>query len=233
MKASGIIFDLDDTLYDQHQPFSQTVELIFPTRSWPVEEIYKQSRHYSDQLWSAYCSGDLSLHDVRTRRIQLAFQDFDLTLSDEQAVQFQNQYERQLASITLFVEAAPLFSLLKEMDFVLGIITNGPIEHQLKKIRQLGLFEWFDRDRILISDEIGIAKPDQEIFRHYRKQIGLAPQQLIYVGDSWHNDVVPSSESGWQSIWFNHRDHRPATQHRPLATIRSLNLIAPLLTSVK
>lgn len=233
MKTSGIIFDLDDTLYDQQLPFYRTVQLLFPACAWPIEDIYKQSRHYSDQLWPAYCAGDISLHEVRIRRIQMAFQDYGLTLFDDPAAHFQEQYERQLASITLFKEAVPLFTLLREKGYLLGIITNGPIEHQLSKIRRLGLLEWFDRDRILISDEIGTAKPEQEIFQHYSKHIGIAPPQLIYIGDSWQNDVVPSIESGWRSIWLNHRGRQPATSHHPLGTIDSLDMIPNLLISAK
>jgi FMN phosphatase YigB (HAD superfamily) len=61
-----------------------------------------------------------------------------------------------------------------------------------------------------ISDGLGVAKPDPYIFEYVARKKQIAPSRLIYVGDSWTNDVVPPIVSGWNSIWYNHRN-RPQT----------------------
>lgn len=37
----------------------------------------------------------------------------------------------------------------------MGIITNGPTEHQLKKVRKLGLYDYIDPKRVIVSQATG------------------------------------------------------------------------------
>jgi putative hydrolase of the HAD superfamily len=56
-------------------------------------------------------------------------------------------------------------------------------------------------DRIFISAEIGLAKPDLEIFQWVISQMGIEPSQAVFVDDFLHN-VAGAREAGWQAIHF-------------------------------
>ena len=64
-------------------------------------------------------------------------------------------------------------------------------------------------------------------------RMGLLPEQLLYVGDDPHNDVVGPSEAGWHAAWINrHGGEWPETlggSHSPLHTFGDLNAFADWL----
>ena len=87
----------------------------------------------------------------------------------------------------------------------MGIITNGPGAHQMRKVKALGLEKWFDKDRIFISGEVGCAKPDVEIFRLVQEKTGVQAGEAVFVGDAFPIDVVGAKGAGWRSVWINRR----------------------------
>lgn len=87
---------------------------------------------------------------------------------------------------------------LKE-SYRLGLIANQPpqIEQVLKK---RGLWELFDIHAI--SDVLGVAKPDLEIFRWALARAGVAPARTAMIGDRVDNDVAPAKSLGMSTVWF-------------------------------
>jgi FMN phosphatase YigB (HAD superfamily) len=125
----------------------------------------------------------------------------------------------------LFQDVPSLLLQLKTKGFQLGIITNGPTEYQLNKIKSLGLTAFFPRDLLFISDEVGVAKPNPAIFHYTAQKVNKSCEDLLYIGDTWENDVVAPINAGWQSIWFNHRQRQPVSKHKPFAEIKCLSKI--------
>jgi HAD superfamily hydrolase (TIGR01549 family) len=228
----AIFFDLDDTLHDHLQPFSAAFKVIFPAyyKSISIEKVYKGFREASDLLWEIYSQHKINLTELRIQRVIDALENFDINISNEQALRFQKRYAWQLKHVELFPEIPELLTLLRNKGYQLGIITNGPTEHQLKKIEILGLEKYIPRDLIFISDEVGAAKPNPEIFDVAANTIAFSPRELLYVGDSWTNDVTGPSNAGWQAIWFNHRKRQPMTaDYKPLGEVKCLLDIVSVL----
>lgn len=227
MMIKALFFDLDDTLHDSQYPFEKTVEELFPEIASEINmnDLSIKFREASDWLWKDYVAGNLSLVDLRTKRIMVALKRMDITIDSEEARLFQNQYEYNQSQLKMFPEVPNLLGMLKKKGITVGMITNGPVEHQHSKISSLGLKSHIPIDLIFVSDGVGVAKPNPDIFHHVRKHVNLAPHELLYIGDSWENDVVGSSKAGWHSLWFNHRNKEPETNHKPLAVIHNLSSI--------
>lgn len=235
MDTKAIFFDLDDTLHDSQKPFSDAIKKIIPMLSDnnAIESLYKRFREFSDLLWNDYINKEITLEELRIQRITLALQTYYSNISSELAKRFQKQYDISLKEIEVFPEVPELLERIKGMGIQLGIITNGPIQHQMGKIENLGLTKYISKELIFISDEVGVAKPHPEIFSYVAKSINYSSKELLYIGDSWTNDVLGSYQAGWKSIWFNHRKRTPDTDHKPIAEITELpallSAIAPHL----
>jgi len=231
MNFKGIFFDLDDTLHDHHVPFARAIFSLLPESKTHLETeaIYKTFRFYSDVLWKEYDGGKIPLDQLRVERVLLTLKDYHIELSDEKAIEFQYNYEKELETLSLFPEVPMLLNELKRLGFEVGMVTNGPTMHQQKKIQQLGLDKYFSENHIFISDQVGIAKPNPEIFEVAAREVNLPAEQLLYVGDSWENDIVGPIMAGWKSIWFNHRRKQPMTHHKPHAEITSLSTLLSLV----
>ncbi|MDU7210376.1 MAG: HAD-IA family hydrolase, partial [Streptococcus sp.] len=111
----------------------------------------------------------------------------------------------ELENITMLDEMRMTLDFLKEKGVPMGIITNGPTEHQLKKVKKLGLYDYIDPKCVLVSQATGFQKPEKEIFNLAAEQFDMNPATTLYVGDSYDNDVVGAFNGGWHSMWFNHR----------------------------
>ncbi|NYE09111.1 putative hydrolase of the HAD superfamily [Bacillus niacini] len=224
MTIKAIFFDLDDTLHDHLYPFSKAFKDTFPLlyEYMDVTSLYKKFRDFSDLLWKQYSSRQLTLEEMRIARIVMALEYFQKGITNELASRFQAQYELNSGSLQLFAEVPKLINEIKAQGKLVGIITNGPVQHQFNKINSLGLTSFVSRDRIFISDEVGVAKPNKQIFQHVAQKVNMIPSEMIYIGDSWPNDVVAPMEAGWKAIWYNHRKRLPDIGHKPLAEINQL-----------
>ncbi|MBD1379457.1 HAD family hydrolase [Metabacillus arenae] len=215
-EAEAIFFDLDDTLYDHLMPFHMALKhcnLNLPAAK--LEEVFKRVRYYSDVLWKVYTKGEISLDLLRIERLRYAFNEFGILLSKEQAKAIQERYVKEQQQIKAFPEILSFIQNLMKCKPIVGILTNGPADHQMNKIKILQIDQIIPKERIFISDSIGLAKPDKRVFQYIQKQMNIEPNKCCYIGDTWKNDIVPSIEAGWQCIWFNHRKRKPESHHIP------------------
>jgi putative hydrolase of the HAD superfamily len=221
----AVFFDLDDTLYDQLEPFRTAVAgTMSPQIAVELElgTLFRRVRHYSDRLWDSYSEGKLSLEDVRLQRLILAFGELGIEMSDETAAAMQSRYLQGQRQIVLSPGAKEVIAALRQRGLDIGILTNGPVDHQTVKIRALQLDRIVPGNRIFISDAVGIAKPDPRVFEHISRVTGHAPERCLYIGDAWENDVITSLEAGWRAVWLSRRGYRPDTGHKPVMIISDL-----------
>ena len=82
------------------------------------------------------------------------------------------------------------------------------MDRQKDKLNALQLTRWIDSENTLISDGVQIQKPDPEIFHLMEKQLNLSAESLLYIGDSFDNDVIGAKAAGWSVWWFNHQGRK-------------------------
>lgn len=90
---TAIIFDIDDTLYDQLAPFKRAFEKHFYSPDIPVEELFKLSRMYSDEVFEESENGTMTHTEMHIYRIRRALEHFDQSITDQQARTFQLDYQ--------------------------------------------------------------------------------------------------------------------------------------------
>lgn len=207
------IFDLDDTLYNQIEPFQKAVEKNFEVEHISIETLYVSFRKHSDELFYLEISGQMSMVDMHINRISRALEEFEINISREYAVQFQKDYQHFQYNIQLTEDVEQTLNYCVQKGIQLGIITNGPLEHQRNKIKQLGIEKWIPTENIFISSEVGIAKPDVEIFELVEEKLNVNKSDIYYIGDSYPNDIIAAKEAGWKTIWVNRRGKQIDTLH--------------------
>jgi HAD superfamily hydrolase (TIGR01509 family) len=96
---------------------------------------------------------------------------------------------------------------LRQAGVPLAIISNSE-GHLHELVADLG---WSaDFDVVVDSGRIGIDKPDPRIFLHACAALGVAPSELLHVGDAWEADVQGALGASASAVWFD-------TQHRERA----------------
>lgn len=206
----AFIFDVDDTLYDQLQPFQYALEQHINVKQLSVEKVFIRSRQYSDQVFHLAESGQITMEEMHHYRIQRALSDFGVSMTSSEAAGFQRDYDRFQQDICLIDDVRKTLEYCLVNGFLLGVITNGPEKHQWRKIEQLQLTKWIREENIIVSGEVGLAKPQAEIFELAEIRMGLTKSKTYYIGDSYQNDVVGAKNAGWQAVWSNRRGHLPS-----------------------
>jgi HAD superfamily hydrolase (TIGR01549 family) len=140
------------------------------------------------------------------------------TIDVEEAGRLSNRYRAYYQELRRPVPGAPaLLRRLHERAQV-GIITNNQVAEQQEKLIFLGLDGLVDF--LVISEAVGVSKPDPAIFRAALDRAGATAKEAVMLGDSWENDVVGAHGVGIRPIWFN-RFARPRPSPLAVAELRS------------
>ena len=203
------VFDIDDTLYDQQAAFIRAVQSIDIAKEHvDFVDLYKLIKIYGDESFSQGFNQN-SLQKMQVYRIKRALKDYEIQISDKKALKFQEAFESYQNEIELFDGITDIFDFLVDNKQQIGIITNGTIVRQSRKIARLGLHNWISDCRILISEEVGISKPQRAIFSFFENTLEdiLTKDKIIYIGDNYENDMIGAKSVNWKTIWTNYRNY--------------------------
>ncbi|MBV6449883.1 MAG: Phosphoglycolate phosphatase [Anaerolineales bacterium] len=115
---------------------------------------------------------------------------------------------------------------LNRRGYILGIIANTITEREIPDwIESDGLTECFQT--VALSSQVGIRKPNPEIFLETARRVGIEPAKCAYVGDNPARDVVGARNAGYGLtilIVDSADTAEPLTEeHQPDYAIRELN----------
>ncbi len=104
-------------------------------------------------------------------------------------------HEKSLDNAYVYPDA---LEALKEIDAKKGLITDGPADVQRDKIDSFGLEKYFDN--IVISGEVGLSKPNKEIFDYALEKLDSNQSNSLYVGNVPQLDVKGAKNAGLLSV---------------------------------
>jgi HAD superfamily hydrolase (TIGR01549 family) len=133
--------------------------------------------------------------------------------------------QARAARYRLFDDVVDCLAALRDRVDSLAVITNGPGDTQRHKVAVTGL----DRriDTIVISGEVGVAKPDPAVFELAARRLGLPPAAAWHVGDSLDNDIAGARAAGLgAAVWLNRTGASPT--HRGVSTAEPDHVITSL-----
>ena len=127
----------------------------------------------------------------------------------------------------LFSDVLDFLATVTGAHVPLALITNGASDTQRDKLSALGIESWFDS--VVISGEVGIAKPSSTIFELALGNLTVDKEAVCHVGDSLVTDVAGANAAGLTSIWLN-RTGVLRTEDDPEPDIE-IRLLSDLVTS--
>jgi putative hydrolase of the HAD superfamily len=200
----GIIFDLYNTLIDidTDEESINTYEavskwLIYQGVRIPAEDLLKDYRRMAregmETKWEKH--PEIRVEEIFARICKShALRDIDeLGLGVETARAFRAGSLRRLQ---LFPQTVHLLRELKGYPKV--IVSNGQRSFSEQEMRYFDLYEQFDH--VIFSSDFGHKKPDPRIFLEAARLMGREPEEIMCVGDSFENDIVPSSRLGMRAM---------------------------------
>lgn len=168
------------------------------------EDLFNLSRKYNKEAFDLWCSGKIDKKEEFNYRIRKTYQDYGLQLTEAELDEFQIRYRQYQNEIYLMDGMEEVLEFLHSNEVTIAILTNGNHNDQQKKIDALRVQSYIPVNRMFISEDLAVAKPNAKAFKEVERLLG-AHEEFWYIGDTFDIDIVGAYNSGWKSIWFNHR----------------------------
>ena len=106
-------------------------------------------------------------------------------------------------SRVLFDDTLSTLAVLKQRGYILGVVTNRhyggvPFHEDLQIV---GLLDYFEYEHMAISADLGIRKPNPDIFMYALNKLSVEPEEAAMVGDSLKADIVGARMLNMLAIW--------------------------------
>ncbi|MDP6779267.1 MAG: HAD family hydrolase [Candidatus Latescibacteria bacterium] len=221
MPIRGVLFDLDETLLDRQSAVSILAEQFADLHGGDLGDADE------DDLIRVFLDADEG--GYRPKDEMLARLIAELPWEREPELQdfldfWQTTFPRCAQPMPGLYE---VLEALRDREMRMGIVTNGPVAMQNGKIDRLDIRIYFGT--IVVSEAVGISKPDPGIFEVALADLGLPACEVCFVGDSPTNDIQGAEASGLTPVWIPGTQSWPEglapTQHQ----INALGDLIPLL----
>lgn len=181
----GIVFDLDDTLIDQKRWIMLKMEGAAAALSGSIDPDWL--------LRTAYGLVEEGLHerliDLLAERLDIRPLHADLLAAYRAA---------QPVEAPMYPDAAYVLAILRAAGLRIGLLADNPPSSQRAKLAKMGKLETLF-DAIVLTREHGGEKPDPAGFEEAARQLGLAPSELLMVGDNAARDAVGAISAGYDA----------------------------------
>ncbi|CFQ45453.1 pyrimidine 5'-nucleotidase [Yersinia aleksiciae] len=196
MKYQWILFDADETLF--HFDAYQGLKLMFSR--FNVDFSTQDFDHYqlvNKPLWVDYQDGKISATQLQNTRFEMWAEKLGVA-----ATRLNSEFLVAMADICSLLPGARELVDALSGKVNMGIITNGFTGLQTIRLERTGLKDIFSP--LIISEEVGAAKPDVAIFEYaFNLMNNPAKEQILMVGDNLHSDIQGGINAGIDTCWLN------------------------------
>src|SRR5258706_2013864 len=201
----AVLFDMNEKLLDHRH--SSRSGLMAMQQRYPcfqqttIDELEQAYILLLEEIHLQVLLGEMNLDQARIVRMERLFAQFDEQSSratvEEATRMFREKYQasRQIVPGTI----ALLEALRPHVK--IGIVTNNILVEQQEKLRYLGLEAHIDA--LVVSEEVGIVKPEAGIFRVALERLQCSAEETVMIGDAWQNDIIGARAAGIRAIWLN------------------------------
>jgi len=232
MGSRAVLFDLDNTLVMEDEATFAAVrsactvassradanaDALYAALPLVAEKLWKRATalEYADRMgiwWGEGLWGEFGGEAPELRALRAFVPSFRVAVWSEAlaavgisdhalAAELAETYRTtRRARQLLDAEAEPILGALAR-DHRLALVTNGAPDVQREKLAGTALAPYFAA--IVISCEVGVAKPDRRIFELALERVGADAHETVMVGDSLARDVAGAHAAGIRAVWID------------------------------
>jgi 2-haloacid dehalogenase len=204
-----LLFDADGTLFDYERAEQSALAEAFRQAGLAYEPGYlEQYQQINNALWQALERKEITPAALKVVRFERLLQRIGAGGSGEE---FGEIYLQCLAICSELIAGAGELLETLGTDYRLAIVTNGLQAVQRGRLSRSAIGHHISE--LIISEEIGHAKPAREFFEITLARLGHpSKERVLMIGDNWNSDICGAAGFGIDTCWFNpSRQPRPAT----------------------
>lgn len=191
-KMNTILFDLDETLLERRKSLEEFA-------SWQAKGMLRKSvssvEDYSNRFIELDSNGAVWKDEVY-RKLKVEFGISDWSVED-----LLNSYELCFCGFCrLMPHAYEAIKSLNNDGYTLGLVSNGKSPFQERNFNALGISHMFGS--VIVSDAVGLRKPEPAIFYLACAELGVEPIETIFVGDNPIADISGANSVGMYTVYI-------------------------------
>lgn len=212
MRCQYLLIDNDNTLMDFNAAERKALLAVLSAHGLPTDDATCAAYHrINDALWKALERGETTQPLLKVERFRQLLH--HLGRQDIGADVLSSGYALGLGNYADLLPGAEDFIRALHGKVKIALVSNGVSAIQRSRLKKCPLMPLFDA--IVISEEVGVSKPDPRMLDIALEQLGCADKgQAIMMGDSLSADIPAAVNAGVRSIYFN-----PAGRVSDLATL--------------
>lgn len=214
------MIDADNTLFDYNKAEKYALEKAFSKYNYKgnMVEVSKRYKDINNNLWLELEKGVVTEEELRTERFTRLFNEYKIELPINE---FSKYYLKKLGEGSFLIHGAEEVCKYLSKKYIVVIVTNGIKEVQLSRLSKSSIKRYISE--IVISEEIGVNKPDPYIFEYALKLIKHTNKEsVIMIGDSLTSDIQGGIRFGIDTCWLNLGNNENTTDIKPKYEIHSL-----------
>ena len=240
-KIKLVGFDLDDCLFDSTALSERArIKGIDAMIDLGLEIDRREAIKKIQDIVKEYGSNFSKHYNYFIRRLN-EFENYKISSNDKYkyiAAAIIAYHQEKIDSIKLYDDVKPFLEKLRSIGIKTAIISDGIPIKQYEKIIRLKIDNLIDL--VVISDEIGIKKPNPKLFEYCLKKFGVNGSETIYVGDRIDKDIVPARLNGIYTVYIHRggkydtykKRNEISNELKPNYDISNLNEIFDIVTEI-
>ncbi len=216
----AVFFDADDTLFDY--PAGERAALLASRERFRLavepEAFIAAYRRHNHDVWREFERGETDQATLRVERFRRLAA--ELGLNGLPLGKISSFYLESLSGQAQLLPGA--LELVQKLagSFPLALITNGIASVQRRRFAASTILPHFQS--VVISEEVGMAKPDPRIFAPALQAISVSANEVLYAGDSVTSDMAAARNAGMDFCWLNPQGSAVPAGYAPAYVIASL-----------
>lgn len=196
---------MDDTIFDHSLTARSALARLRRSesflRSRPLDEVWHEYLRLLEAVHTDVLSGRVSVQEARAERFRKLSRFCGVEVTREVASELSLRYRGHYQKLRRTVPGVRRVLERLQGRTVVGVVTNNEVAEQEEKLDFLRLRSFVDF--MVVSQAVGVTKPDPEIFRLALERAKTGPGAAVMVGDSWTSDIVGARNAGIRPVWFN------------------------------
>ena len=217
-----LLFDADGTLFDYDHAERAALEQALRQIGVLFEPGHLAAyRRINQALWQRVEKGEITPGEVKVRRFEQLLEAIGVAYSP---TTLSTSYLDYLANCSELVDGAEGVLETLHRKYRIAILTNGLTVVQRGRLAR-SVIRHHVSD-LVISEEIGAAKPAKQFFDRAFARLGHpSRREVLMIGDGWASDIQGALQYGVDACWYNPgRKPRPAAHEitREIASLSEL-----------
>jgi putative hydrolase of the HAD superfamily len=196
---------MDDTIFDHSLTCRRALARLRKSearlRGQTLDAVWHEYSRLLDIVQPDVLAGRITIQDARVERFRQLAQFCGSEVSPADAADLSRRYRAHYQKLRRTIPGVREVLRRLRGRTVIGVVTNNEVAEQERKLDHLHLRPLIDF--MIVSEGVGVAKPDPGIFLLALEKADALPEETVMIGDSWRSDVTGARNVGIRPVWFN------------------------------